>query len=168
MVRITKTQYTLLNFEDLTVDSEFIEVPSSYGGLSWTEFHVIEKTTWPISGYNSPVFSGNNVGFVFYGTTGIITSTSSFSVGGFYANAAWRNGLNVRVESFEDASGTISKAVRLITLSIDDGPEFIDLFGEDFQNIRRLEISASGGTPIAGLAFDSTIVAIDDLYVQLD
>jgi len=94
-----------------------------------------------------------------------MSSTTPFSVAGFYATGVFRVDLNVLVESFDSSGNTIGTSTTTLGHP-SDGPTPINLQGGDFDGIFRIRITSSGGTN-AGLGGGSgAYVAIDDMIVS--
>jgi len=137
-----------INFDDITT-MKIASVPNGYRGLNWEHFGLIHSSM-TVGGYEYAIVSGDYLAVNESGSPCCISSTEPFTVDGFQATAAWRKGLNVLVESF-DQSGSLVGSYQTTLGNPRDGPTFIDLRREGkFEGLYKLEISSSGGTS-AGL-----------------
>jgi len=108
--------------------------------------------------------SDHNVSFNGFGDPCSVSSTTPFSVAGFYATGVFRVDVNVLVESFDVSGNTIGTSITTLGHP-SGGPTPIDLQGGGFDDIFRIRITSSGGTD-AGLGDYGARVAIDDMVVS--
>ena len=91
----------LLSFDDITEELT-APVPDSYGGLNWTDAFVIDKDSWPDSGYNkgnvSPPYSAWSYLPV---TIEAPENSENFTFQGYFASA-WDESLNISVTGLDD------------------------------------------------------------------
>ena len=134
----------VLTFDDIgetPIDS--LPVPNGYGGFNWDHFYymnVPELLPMPSSGYHNGLVSGecvaHNSGY--FNVVGI--SGSPFIFDGAWLTAAWRDGLNVKVDGYSNDVLTYSTTVVVNTT----GPTW---FGFNYVNVDKLSFSSYGGTP---------------------
>ena len=146
-----------LDFDDLTAGSGGSSMPSSYGGLNWSNFEVFNPSTYSyLSGYQNAVVSSSNVIFNSSGNPADITIASgTFNLVSLYVGAAWFDGLNVQFTGYNGSTQTYSQTVVANT----QGPTYVLL---NFNNVTRVNVSTSGGTS-AGFNFAVPQCVIDNL-----
>jgi len=136
-------------FDDFTVPTGEFTLPAlvEYRGLRWSGIKVVHGAHEFLNrfagcGYRTGIVSGGHAAIVAnrFRKKAEITSArgAPFDFNGVHFTAAWRNGLNVRLEGLRGGARLYSK-----TVAVDmDRPT---LFTFDFLGIDTLRISSSGG-----------------------
>lgn len=127
-----------LMFDDV-ITSSAVAMPEGYGGLSWTNFRVVRGDFAPDSGYARGMVSPQNVAANPQGSPASFSLASgTFVLTGFYATAAWSEGLEATFTGFQGATQVYQYNTLLSTLS----PLLIEL---NWSGINRVEFSGTGG-----------------------
>ena len=146
---------TVLTFDDLTPTASFALIPDGYGGFNWDQMgYVNGPSHTPGSGYDLGRVSGDYVAYNSFEATATV-SNGSFDFNGAYLTAAWRNGLNIRVQGF---LGTVLQEEMTVVVDY-DGPTWFDF---NFFGIDELRFSTSGGTDVGGLGGSGAHLAMDN------
>lgn len=158
------TQAAVLTFDDISTN-EYGQIPDDYGDFTWNHtsiegvFYYVDIQQQTVdSGFINGVVSGNYVAFpTSYSHAGIggIIATDEFIFYGAYFTAAWRDSLNVQVDGYFDDNLLYSTTIEIDTT----GPTW---FQFDYENINKLNFSASGGIQHEGYEYDNTQFVIDD------
>jgi len=78
-------------------------LPSSYQGFQWANFGVVRETYAPGSGFDNGIVSGDAVAMNLGGRDAIvIQADSSFDFLSASFTAAWRDGLNITIDGYDD------------------------------------------------------------------
>jgi len=158
------TSTSSIGFGGVSTTTGSARIPNGYRGLNWGNVKVVHRSRHPRSGYEYGTVSGDYVACNYGGSPCSISSTTPFSVAGFQATAAWRLGLNVLVESFDD-SGNLIDSYQTTLGHPHNGPTSIDLRQEgNFEGLTKLKITSSGGTYL-GLGKFDTRLAIGNMIV---
>jgi hypothetical protein len=133
----------VLTFDDLPSTSKYEIIPSGYGGLDWNGFGYAYAPSFQYSGFQLGRVSDDHVAFNL-GAGAATVSGGSFDFNGVYLTAAWRTGLNIRVQGFKgedliDERTVVAKWYR---------PTWFDF---DFSGIDRVVFESFGGTDSARL-----------------
>ena len=139
-------------------------MPNGYGGFnwkigSWTEWYYLNAPAFGIkpSGYLNGMVSSPNVAY----SQGLKASTISgglFDFGGAYLTAAWRDGLNIKVDGYLGATQLYTQTVIVNTT----GPTWFDF---NYYGIDKLEFLSSGGTQNPDLNGQGFHFAMDNFTV---
>lgn len=140
---VASTQAAVITFDDLPA-AEMDAIPDGYHGLTWgqsflTNVSYVNKNTFPGTGFENGVVSGDYAAFNFLATTSVI-SGSIFDFNGAYLTAAWNDGLNIEVTGFLNNLATFTKTIVVNT-------QQAQWFSFDFTGINSLSFRAWGGTP---------------------
>ena len=146
-----------VTFEDLTPpDCNNASIPSSYAGLTWSNFGVLDSSPCPnyaSSGYDNGAVSGDNVAFNFFGDPSAI-SGGTFTFNSAYFTAAHNDGLNLTISGFQGATQLFTTTLVLNTTTT-------QLFTANWSGIDRLTFASSGGVDVNPLG-TGTQFAMDD------
>jgi hypothetical protein len=126
----------VLTFDDLVGPSESFDMPSPYGGLSWSDkFRIHEATTI----YTGCAASG--IQFVYNGWAAPVTvSGSGFNFTGAYLTSLFSNNLNIQVIGKKDGT-------TLYDTSVSTDVHSPTWFVFNYLGIDELVFISSGGTP---------------------
>jgi len=151
----------IITFDDLSDSGGGTLISTTYKGLSWTNFYVLNTSSYGTpSGYLNAVVSKDNVAFNGFGAPAVITSPTAFDLKGGWFTAAWNNGLTVQVTGYFN-----KQQVGQRTFSVDTtGPTFESL---DLDGVDMVVFTSSGGTP-AMASGNGTHFALDDLEINAD
>lgn len=160
-----------IDFDDIIIPSRgSTSIPTTYRGFEWVNMIVARGNLVPNSGYFQGTISSPNLAVVFL--TGAMESMTPFSVVSLHVTPAWNKDMVLRIEAFRGDT-LVGEFVDTLGHPIDDYPSssFISLEefsknnpAQDFADINRLTIEATGGTD-AGLAWSSTYLAVDNIVV---
>jgi len=139
----------LVSFDDLSPGVDWIDIPSGYASLNWTNFGALIGSFRPISeGYRVGTISPQNVAFNKYGDPAEISASGSFNLVSAYVTAAYANPTTLTVLGYSGAiqiyNGSFS-----ITKTIPSQINF------DYLGVTRVRFIVSPSTPFA----------LDDLVV---
>ncbi len=150
-----------LTFDDLASSPSSGTAVSGYGGLTWSNFYVIDGSQYAgnPSGYGVGVVSGSNVVFNAFGNPAELSQASAFSFQSGFFTGAWNDGLTVQVAGFLSGSQVHSTSF-VVNAKGDTLTKRFVTFGWD--EVDRVTFSASGGTAAYGGDPDTRFV-IDDL-----
>jgi hypothetical protein len=141
---VCNAQATVVTFDDLPIlfPNGGPPIPNGYQGLIWDNFYYLNGLNHqiPDSGYVNGTVSGENVAFNSFGGYGLVRD-GTFDFNGAYLTAAWRNGLSILVEGFNNGSLLYSKTVVVDITS----PTF---FTFDFLGIDWLYFTPFGGVDV--------------------
>lgn len=132
---------TLLDFEGFDNKTA---LPNGYGGLNWSNMYAINGLNYAQgnSGYRHGVVSGSNVAFNAWADMAVTSSSGlDFDFNGAYLTGAWNDGLNIKVEGFNDG-------VLLYTQTVIASWYAATYFTFDFMGIDTLQFTSYGGTPV--------------------
>src|ERR1039458_9682834 len=100
------TAATIVTFDNLPESGFGGPTPSSYEGLTWSNFYclngILNPNTYPLltDGYYYGVVSASNVAVNGFGQPAEIDSTTNFDFLSAYFTGAWHSNLNIEVEGF--------------------------------------------------------------------
>lgn len=135
---LTPAHASLLTFEDLQTSAGHQPVSDGYAQLSWSNFHVLDGSSVPGSGYNAGRVSGRNVLYNSKGAPAAISSATDFALNSAYFTAAWWSSMTIVVQGFVDAD---SNADFVTTFVVGNGtPTLVD-FG--WTGLSRVSFSAA-------------------------
>ena len=91
-----------LTFDNLSPNGGFIDVPIGYGGVTWSNFLVVDAVASESagSGYRIGMISPNNDIFDSYAQPASISSSKPFNLTSAFLTAGLDDGLNVEVQGF--------------------------------------------------------------------
>lgn len=161
LVPNTASASTTLDFE-VPDTGRFAPIGPSYGGLTFTNWAVIDGPGYGPSGYANVITSGQQSACgcaADYGQTFTsISSGSAFDLLGGNFASAWNNGASLLVQGYLGSTLLYSQNYLLNTT----GPSAL-VFG--FTGIDLVNFSISGGTP-SGLSGGGNYFAVDDLRIN--
>jgi hypothetical protein len=131
---------TVLNFDDVSTTSSYVQIPDGYGGFRWDQdFYVINRAYHPGSGYDLGCVTPQYVAFNGYGypVEMVITSAQQFDFNGAYLAAAWSSSLPVVVDGYLDGAKKYGKTVSVTNT----GPAWCQF---DYLGVDELRFSSSG------------------------
>lgn len=147
-----------ITFDDVANGTD---LPNGYAGLDWSNFNVLDVTTFDPSGYwNAPV-SGHNVAVNSYGDpASVLQGGSPFTLNSGYFTAAWSNGLVLDVTGYVGGVATYFKSALLYT----SGPQFLTF---DWANLDQVRFVSSGGVDDPAYPQGGRHFAMDNLTVNM-
>jgi PEP-CTERM motif len=143
----------VLTFDDVT---NFSAVGSGYNGLDFNNFHAIDSSVFPTSGYAAGVVSPSKVILNWFAQDAFISSATDFVLNSFYLTAAWNDGLQVKVDGFNNGSLVWSQ-----TLSPSATAPTLYTFASTM--VDQVKFSSFGGTLHPGYNGGGTHFALDNL-----
>lgn len=153
----------LLTFDDNNPgDVGYNPLPTSYHGLTWTNWATIDSLTYGPSGYTNGVVSAPSVACGCAADFGQSTDTisgTSFTLKSGYFTSAWNDGESLLIQGFQGATQVASTTVTINT----EGPLLVT-FDSSFSNLTSVEFTPSGGTPTTLLG-SGEYFALDSLDV---
>jgi len=158
----TRSQ-TVVNFDDLSASPGGTFIPTSYQGLSWSNFAVLNEflqlNNSGTNGYYYGMVSPSNVAFNAGGSPAEIDAHgTNFDFLTTYFTGAWNSNLNIEVQGFR--SGTLLYNTTVVVSATSR-----TLFTFDYMDIDRLYFNSYGGqpafTPVPEYQFVMDNMAID-------
>ena len=151
---------TVFTFDDNNPGAvSYNPLPTSYHGLTWTNWATIDGATYGASGYANGVVSSPSVACGcaadFGLTTDVISSSSNFTLNSGYFTSAWNDGETLLVQGLSGATVVDTMSVTINT----EGPLLVN-FG--WSGIDSLQFTPSGGTNV-GLPGAGEYFALDNL-----
>jgi len=163
---ITVGAATVLTFDDIPLQGYGGPMPSSYGGLQWYNFGLLDPLLFPGNpgGYLNGMVSPSHVAFNAWAnadgsTTGSFYCNSVFNFDSAYVTAAWNDSLQLTALGSLGGALIYSNTYTLNTT----GPSLINF---NFDGIDRVDFISRGGTP-HGYEFGGTETAFDNLTITL-
>jgi len=145
---------TVLTFDDLASTQKYEIIPSGYGGLNWNGFGYAYAPSFSYSGFQLGRVSDDHVAFNL-GAGAATVSGSLFDFNGVYLTAAWRSGLNIRVQGFKGEDLIDERTVVANWYS----PTWFDF---NFSGIDRVVFESFGGTDSARLEGEGAHFVMDN------
>jgi hypothetical protein len=151
----------VLTFDSLQAHDE--PIPNGYGGLSWSNFGVVNFDDLPTSvSTNSGYLHGRitlpNVAFNVNGDVASVEAQTPFNFISAFLTPAWRNDVHLTVEGFADGQLKYSEKLILHTTTDANFEAF------NFVNVDRVRFESFGGTNVVS-GGDGTHFALDNLTV---
>ncbi|UJR14477.1 hypothetical protein I4U23_001474 [Adineta vaga] len=137
-------------------------VPNGYNNLNWTNVMYLNSSTVPLSGYpiaqSSPSYVAYNPGGAFVRIQS--ANGTSFSFDQVKISAGWRLNLEWWIYAYRFGVNKISGSFLINTVNS------TTISCGSCTNLDMLIFTASGGTPVDGLAQNGTEFAFDDLCIS--
>ena len=153
-----------ITFEDLTYPFDYsADVPTTYEGLTWDNFRFMETDEQPPSLENSGYIanSGNNLVFNTSSKRATISSDENFAVESFYASAAWRDGVRLTVQAYDDG-----EFLGRQTIYVDsDATRKVELDPSLFGSVDEVGFVSSGGVDNPNSSGFGAHIAFDDFVI---
>jgi PEP-CTERM motif-containing protein len=152
----------ILTFDQLQAQAE-PAIPNGYGGLSWSNFNVLNfdnlaTSVSANSGYLHGRITPPNVVYNSDGAVASFEAQTPFNFVSAFLTSAWRNDLHLTVQGFADGQLKYSKAAILHTTTDANFEAF------NFLNVDRVRFESFGGINAVG-GGDGTHFAVDNLTV---
>jgi hypothetical protein len=148
----------VLTFDDLPNPGGGIPIPNGYGGGNWSNMYYLKSSALPPnSGYQNGMVSSPNVAYNAFANPALVTD-GTFDFKGAYLTAAWRDGLNIKVEGYLGATQLYTQTV----VVNHTGPTW---FAFNYSGIDTLKFSSWGGTEVPNLGGSGAHFAMDNFTV---
>jgi PEP-CTERM motif len=129
-------QAGVITFDDYTTGPyATIDPAQPYHGFTWDNFWVMNKDTFPYSGWAVGAVSGNYTAYNGYGFPALVSDTA-FTFNGVYLTSVYDDPNSVTVTG---SLGGVQKYTQTVVLST-SGPTWVDF---NFVNIDTLQFSSS-------------------------
>ena len=152
---------TKLDFEDLTVAFRTMEIDDGYAGFDWTNAYVMDTQVYNVnlrSGYVAN--SGENLVFNTFRAPMSFSNEDNFDFEGFYATAAWRDGLKLTIEGYDDGV-LVGSQVEFLRAGLVKQIVLDDVI---FDSVDEVVFIPSGGTEVPLLDGSGEYVGLDDFW----
>ncbi len=154
---------TVITFDDLSDSTTGTFIPTSYQGLSWSNFGVVNAilhaNALGTNGAYYGMVSPSNVAFNAGGTPAEIDARGTkFDLLSTYLTGAWNSNLNIEVEGFR--SGTLLYDTTVVVSATSP-----TLFTFNYLDIDRLYFDSYGGQP-AFAGIDETHFVMDNFMFE--
>jgi hypothetical protein len=131
----------VLTFDDVATTNSTANISNGYGGLNWDNFYVINKNSFPNSGYDKGTVSGNYTAFNWFANPTTVSSVSNklFDFNSAFITSAWANNNSISIEGF---TGGVSKYLKTVVVNT-NAPTKFDF---NFLGIDKLRFTSLSGT----------------------
>ncbi|UCE99611.1 MAG: S8 family serine peptidase [Planctomycetota bacterium] len=146
----------VLTFDDVNAGT-MVPIPDGYGNLNWDNFYVLDAISYGDSGYRNGLVSGRFVAYNTYADPALVFD-SLIDFRGTYLTAAWRTGLNIKVEGYRGAALVYTRTVVVDCYQ----PTWFDF---NYNNIDKLRFSSSGGNEAPGFPGSGEHFAMDNFML---
>jgi hypothetical protein len=134
-------------------------IPNGYGGFNWSNFFFVDGSTKAPSGYTNGTVSPANVAYNGFGNPASMGTTGAlFNFVGAYLTGAWRDGLNIEVQSFAGGLG----GKKLYDTNVTVNSDAAHFYAFNYLGVDTLNFIASGGVNPGYPDGDGTQFAMDD------
>lgn len=149
--------------QTITFDSlpgTILPVPNGYEGLSWNGFFYLDGPAYsPDSGYAHGTVSGQRVAYNSFGVDASVTSAAPFDLTSLYLNAAWNDGLHVKIDGYFGGS-----LIYTNTYIVDATAPTFELL--NYTSVDEVRFSSFGGLHHAGFPGNGTQFVVDNVTLN--